>query len=59
MDKLARDRDLADSTLGNLKIYLMESRQDYVNALRLILQSATLKDSVFDWVNRTFEELQT
>ena len=58
MEKLGRDRDLADSTLGNLKIFLMESRQDYVNALRLILQTVALRETVFDWINKTFEELQ-
>jgi hypothetical protein len=58
MEKLGRDRDLADSTLGNLKIFLMESRQDYVNALRLILQTVALRENVFDWINKTFEELQ-
>ena len=57
LDKMAKDRDLNDSTLGNLKIFLMESRGDYLNAFRLMLQTGELKNSIFTWIDRTFEKL--
>ena len=41
----------------NLRVYLLEKREDYINCFKLYLQNPDLKDKVYAWIEKTFESL--
>lgn len=49
---------MQSSLMVNLRVFLLELREDYTNSFRLNLQNPTLKTKIFSWIEKTFDKLQ-
>ena len=57
IEKIALEPDLQSSLMVNLRVYLLEQRNDYANSFRLNMQHPELKKQIFSWIDRSLTRL--